>query len=47
MADWAGAVAAMRARFEGAFDTAPVKYQNEDPPENPWPPVPAKPWVYF
>jgi hypothetical protein len=42
MADWAGAVAAMRARFEGAFDAAPVEYQNEDPPANPWPPVPAK-----
>jgi hypothetical protein len=45
MADWAGAVAAMRARFEGAFNAAPVKYQNENPPENPWPP--AKPWIYF
>ena len=49
MADWAGAVAAMRARFVALFDTAttPVKYQNEDPPENPWPPPPAKPWIYF
>jgi hypothetical protein len=48
MADWAGAVAAMRARFAGAFDAAPVKYQNEDPPADPWPPaLPAKPWVYF
>ena len=47
MADWAGAVAAMRARFAGAFNAAPVRYQNEDPPENPWPPSPAKPWVYF
>jgi hypothetical protein len=45
MADWAGAVAAMRARFAGAFSAAPVKYQNENPPENPWPP--AKPWIYF
>jgi hypothetical protein len=45
MADWAGAVAAMRARFEGAFDAAPVKYQNEDPPGKPWPP--ATPWIYF
>jgi hypothetical protein len=37
----------MRARFAGAFNAAPVKYQNEDPPENPWPPSPAKPWIYF
>ena len=48
MADWAGAVAAMRACFEGAFSAVPVKYQNENPPENPWPPAnPAKPWIYF
>jgi hypothetical protein len=49
MADWAGAVAAMRARFEALFDiaTTPVKYQNEDPPQNPWPPATAKPWIYF
>jgi hypothetical protein len=45
MADWAGAVAAMRARFEGAFNAAPVKYQNENPPQTPWPP--AEPWIYF
>lgn len=45
MADWAGAVAAMRARFVGAFNAAPVKYQNEDPPQSPWPP--AGPWIYF
>jgi hypothetical protein len=47
MADWAGAVAAMRARFAGAFTAAPISYQNEDPPADPWPPAPAKPWVYF
>ena len=47
MADWAGAVAAMQARFKGAFTAAPVEYQNEDPPQNPWPPAPASPWVYF
>jgi hypothetical protein len=47
MADYAGAVAAMRARFAAAFTAAPVQYQNEDPPADvtPWPP--ARPWVYF
>jgi hypothetical protein len=48
MADWAGAVAAMRVRFEAAFNAAPVEYQNEDPPQQPWPPSsPAVPWIYF
>jgi hypothetical protein len=47
MADWAGAVAAMQERFKGAFNAAPVEYQNEDPPQNPWPPSKAVPWVYF
>jgi hypothetical protein len=47
MADWAGAVAAMRARFEAAAFTAPTEYQNEDPPQTPWPPSPAVPWAYF
>jgi len=46
MADWAGAVAAMQARFKGAFNAAPAKYQNEDPPQQPWPPA-STPWVYF
>jgi hypothetical protein len=47
MADYAGAVAAMRARFAGAFMSAPIAYQNEDPPQSPWPPAPAVPWIYF
>jgi len=48
MADWAGAVGAMRARFKDAFNAAPVAYQNEDPPRDPWPPAaPASPWIYF
>lgn len=48
MADWAGAVAAIRARFTANFTAAPVQYQNEDPPQNPWPPAsPLSPWVYF
>ena len=46
MADWAGAVAAMRARLEGGFNAAPVEYQNEDPPQQPWPPASA-PWIFF
>lgn len=47
MADWAGAVAAARARFAAAIGSTPVEYQNEDPPQNPWPPSPAVPWIYF
>jgi hypothetical protein len=46
MADYAGAVAAIRARFAGAFSAAPVEYQNEDPPASVWPPEGA-PWVYL
>jgi hypothetical protein len=39
MTDYAGAVAAMRARFVAQFpSTVPVVYQNEDPPSQPWPP---------
>lgn len=46
MADYAGAVAAMRARFTAAFSAAPVCFQNEPPPtQQAWPP--AGPWVYF
>jgi hypothetical protein len=37
----------MQERFKGAFNAAPVEYQNEDPPQNPWPPSKAVPWVYF
>src|SRR5262249_8845485 len=29
------------------FTVAPVAYQNEDPPAQPWPPSSASPWVYF
>jgi hypothetical protein len=47
MADYAGAVAAMRARFAANFAGAPIAYQNEDAPQNPWPPQPPAPWVYF
>lgn len=48
MADYAGAVAAARAHFEGGFTAAPVQFQNEDPPQTPWPPSsPPTPWVYF
>ena len=46
MADWAGAVAAMQARFKASFNAAPVEYQNEDPPQLPWPPA-STPYVYF
>jgi hypothetical protein len=47
MADYAGAVAAMRARFADNFSGAPVAYQNEDAPQKPWPPQPPVPWAYF
>ena len=48
MADYAGAVAAIRARFQTLFSAAPVEFQNEDPPATPWPPAsPASPWVFF
>jgi hypothetical protein len=47
MADYAGAVAAMRARFAASFTGAPVAYQNEDAPQTPWPPATQEPWVYF
>ena len=43
MADFAGAVAAMRARFESAWTATPVAFQNE-PFDKPNPP---SPWVYF
>jgi Bacteriophage related domain of unknown function len=47
MADYAGAVAAMRARFEAAWAaTTLAQFQNEDPPATPWPPENV-PWVYF
>ncbi len=51
MADYAGAVAAMRSRFATAWSETQIAYQNEDPPSAPWPPVDgdgkSTPWVYF
>lgn len=47
MADYAGAVAAMRARYEAAALGVPTEFQNEDPPQVPWPPSPAALWIYF
>lgn len=41
MADYAGAVAAMRARFENAWTETPVAYQNEGFAKQ------NGPWVYF
>ncbi|RWP84890.1 MAG: hypothetical protein EOR12_27040 [Mesorhizobium sp.] len=38
MADYAGAKAAIRARFDTGWTTTRKTYQNEDPAE-PWPPV--------
>lgn len=42
MADYAGAVAAMRARFEANWIETPIAFQNEAPPE-----FGTNPWVYF
>lgn len=47
MADYAGAVAAMRAHYEANFAGVPTQFQNEDPPQKPWPPAPKVPWCYF
>lgn len=51
MADYAGAVAAMRARFEANWTETPIEFQNERP-SDPWPPIDVttgnlKPFVYF
>lgn len=48
MGDYPGAVAAAVAFFKAGFSAAPAQFQNEDPPQNPWPPAgPASPWCYF
>jgi hypothetical protein len=50
MADYAGAVAAIRQRLTDNWNTTPIAFQNEAPPQEPWPPIdpvsgnPA-PWV--
>lgn len=51
MANYAGAVAAMRSRFSTAWTETPIAYQNETPQDGsgvaiePWPP--DGPWAYF
>jgi hypothetical protein len=51
MADYSGAVAAMRTFFEARYSATPIAYQNEDAPSDPWPPVDGTgkpvPWLYF
>lgn len=51
MADYAGAVKAMRDRFEQNWTLTPVMFQNEKPTAMPWPPQDSNgnmaPWVYF
>lgn len=57
MADYAGAVAAMRARFVANWTETPVAFQNETPQGvngaaiEPWPPQDGQgrstPWVFF
>lgn len=50
MADYAGAVAAIIARLRANWTTTPVQAQNEQPPQEPWPPQDGNgsptPWVY-
>lgn len=45
MPDYAGAVAAIKARLAANWATTPVAYQNEEPPETIVDGVPV-PWVY-
>jgi hypothetical protein len=57
MADFAGAVSAMRERFAASWTETKIAYQNESPRDDagelvtPWPPAAADgkpvPWVYF
>jgi len=57
MADYAGAVAAMRARFVANWTVTKIEFQNETPQDadgvayHPWPPQDDQgrsvPWVYF
>jgi hypothetical protein len=49
MADYAGAVAAIRERLVDGWDLTPIAFQNESPP-TPWPPMTDdgkkhRPWV--
>lgn len=50
MADYAGAVAAIKALMAAGWTNTPVNYQNDQAPDI-WPPQDAKgnpsPWVYF
>src|SRR4051812_35861289 len=41
MADYAGAVAAIKQRMMDNWTTTPVVFQNDTPPVMPWPPVDA------
>ncbi|MHC2726090.1 hypothetical protein [Bradyrhizobium diazoefficiens] len=50
MGDYAGAVAAARAFLSAGFTVVPIQFQNEDPPQKPWPPQASSkpvPWCYF
>jgi hypothetical protein len=46
MADYAGAVAAIKARFVAAWTETPIAFANQDPPQEPWPPASGA-WLYF
>lgn len=52
MADYAGAVAAIKQRMLDNWTTTPIQFQNAIPDQQPWPPVDPNtgngiPWVYF
>jgi hypothetical protein len=51
MADYAGAIAALRSAFAAAWTATPIAYPNTPPPAATWPPIDGNgaplPWVYF
>ena len=47
MASYDGAVAAIQQRLRDNFTALPVAFQNEEPPQTPWPPADGSPFVYF
>lgn len=48
--DVAGALAAIEAKLTAAWTTTPVVFDNQDPPDSPWPPQDGSgkplPWVF-
>jgi len=47
-ATYDGAVAAIQQRMQANWaENVPVSYQNDQPPQEPWPPSDGSPFVYF